>query len=135
MVLSLFRRLTASRSDRRLEPRGTQVDGFISLGGRDYPLKDWSRRGFSAVGFAAEHYPGDKLTLHVTLMLPGEDPGGADTAPLTFDCTAMVVWVDRERREVAGVFTDLDLRIQEKVIRALFNRRDQSQTLVAALHG
>ncbi len=120
MVFSLFRRLTASRFDRRLEPRGTRVDGHVSVNGRDYPLKDWSRRGFSAVGFGAELYPGDKIRLNVCLSLPGGLPGEEDSAPLTFDCSAVVVWVDRERRELAGVFTELDLRVQERIMRALF---------------
>ena len=126
MVFSLFRRFTSSHSDRRLEPRGTQIDGRISLAGRNYPLKDWSRRGFSAVGVGAEFYPGDKVALTVEVDLEGE--------PLSFDCSAVVVWVDRERKELAGVFTDLDLRIQEKIMRVLFARRAEEQGLGAPLH-
>lgn len=126
MVLALFRRFASSRSDRRVEPRGTRIDGRISLGGRAYPLKDWSRRGFSAVGVGADHYPGDKIALTVEVELEGE--------PLVFDCRAVVVWVDRERKELAGVFVDLDLRIQERIMRALFARRAEEQTLGAPLH-
>ena len=126
MVVSLFRRLFSSRTDRRLEPRGAHIDGQISLDGRNYPLKDWSRRGFSAVGVGPLLYPGDKISLSVAIDLEGE--------PLTFDCSAVVVWVDRERKEVAGVFTDLDLRVQERIMGCLFARRAEGQELGNPLH-
>lgn len=126
MVFSLFRRFTAPRSERRLEPRGNRIDGHISLEGRNYPLKDWSRRGFSAVGVATLLYPGDKVALSVEIDLEGE--------PISFDCGAVVVWVDRERKEVAGVFTNLDLRVQEKIMRTLFARGASDPSLGPALH-
>lgn len=125
MFLSLFRRLSSSSSERRAEPRGSQIDGHICIDGKDYPLKDWSRRGFSAGSYGAEHYPGDKIAMSVEVDLDGE--------PLAFDCRAVVVWVDRDRRELAGVFTDLDLRIQEKIMRSLFERRAEER-LTAPLH-
>jgi hypothetical protein len=110
MVLSLLRRFVA-QPNRRLEPREARIAGRISLGGREYPLKDWSRRGFSALGVRAEHYPGDRIALAVEIELAA----GA----LSFDCSAVVVWVDRERQELAGVFTELDHGIQDKILRAL----------------
>lgn len=125
MIFSLFRRL-ATQSDRRREPREARIDGRILLAGRNYPLKDWSRRGFSAVGVAAEHYPGDKLALTVEVDL---GDGG-----LRFDCSAMVVWVDRERREMAGVFTDLDHPVQERIARALAARGADGQMLGEPRH-
>jgi len=125
MVFSLFRRLASSRSERRLEPRGNRIDGHISLDGRNYPLKDWSRRGFSAVGVGALFYPGDKVALSVEIDLEGE--------PLNFDCSAVVVWVDRERKEVAGVFTNLDLRVQEKIMGTLFARSAGERPLGSVL--
>jgi len=117
MLLSLFRRLTASGSDRRIEPRGSDIDGRIVIDGKGYPLKDWSRRGFSACAYAAEHYPGDKIALSVEVELEGE--------ALEFDCRAVVVWVDRDRRELAGVFTDMDIHLQERILRSLFSRDGQ----------
>src|SRR3546814_3906538 len=72
MVLSFLRRFVPARSDRRRGPRGTQIDGHIILGGRHYSLKDWSRRGFSAVGVGADHYPGDSIALTVEVALQGE---------------------------------------------------------------
>jgi len=126
MVFSLFRRLSSSRSERRLEPRGDRIDGRISLDGRNYPLKDWSRRGFSAVGVGTLLYPGDKVALSVEIDLEGE--------PISFDCSAVVVWVDRERKEVAAVFTDLDLRVQEKIVRTLFADSTGESPLGTALH-
>ena len=126
MVFSLIRRITSSQPERRLEPRGTRIDGRVSLAGRNYPLKDWSRRGFSAVGVGAELYPGDKIALTVSVTLEEEQ--------LSFDCSAVVVWVDRERKELAGVFTDLDARIQERIMRVLFARRAAEQGVGAPLH-
>lgn len=126
MVFSLIRRLVALHPDRRLEPRGTRIDGQIDLGGRCYRLKDWSRRGFSAVGVGAEHYPGDKIALSVEVRLDGD--------VLRFDCYAVVVWVDRERQELAAVFIDLDRRIQDQIMRALFARDAERQGLGAPLH-
>ncbi|WP_193368649.1 hypothetical protein [Pelagibius marinus] len=126
MFSSLFRRFSSPCSDRRIEPRGTEVDGHVFIDGKAYPLKDWSRRGFSAGAYSAEHYPGDKIALTVELDIEDE--------ALTFDCQAVVIWVDRERRELAGVFTDLDLRVQEKIMRSLFARRAETQDLGAPLH-
>lgn len=126
MLLSLFRRFAAAHPERRLEPRGTRIDGRINLDGRSYRLKDWSRRGFSAVGIGAEHRPGDKVALSVEVQL--------DEETLRFRCRAVVVWVDRERRELAGVFTELDRRIQERIMRVLFARSAGQQSLDAPLH-
>ena len=89
MLASLFRRLSSPASDRRREPRGNHIDGKVSVDGRAYTLKDWSRRGFSAGAYTAEHYPGDKINLIVELDADGE--------PLVFDCEAVVVWVERDR--------------------------------------
>ncbi len=125
MLFSLFRRLSSPRCDRRIEPRGSQIDGRISIDGKDYPLKDWSRRGFSAGGYGAEHYPGDKITMSVEVDL--------DSESLEFDCRAVVVWVDRDRKELAGVFTELDLRVQEQIMRALLARHSEG-SLCAQLH-
>ncbi|HEY9549531.1 MAG TPA: hypothetical protein VIR45_08515 [Kiloniellaceae bacterium] len=119
MVLSFLRRFVPARSDRRRGPRGTQIDGHIILGGRHYSLKDWSRRGFSAVGVGADHYPGDSIALTVEVALQGET--------LVFDCCAVVVWVDRERKELAGVFTDLDRHLQDNILRVLGACRPEAQ--------
>lgn len=126
MLSSLLRRISSPSSDRRFEPRGNHIDGQISIEGRPYPLKDWSRRGFSAGAYTAEHYPGDKIDLDVEVEVDGE--------PLAFECRAIVVWVDRDRRELAGVFTDLDLRVQEKIMRSVFARKAEAQQLNAPLH-
>jgi hypothetical protein len=126
MLSALFRRLSSSPYDRRVEPRGSDINGQVLIDGQAYPLKDWSRRGFSAGAYAAEHYPGDKISLAVQLDLDGDQ--------VAFDCRAVVVWVDRDRKELAGVFTDLDIRIQEKIMRSLFEGRAEAQRLGAPVH-
>ncbi|NIA71523.1 hypothetical protein HBA54_23305 [Pelagibius litoralis] len=95
------------------------MSGLVSIDGRDYPLKDWSRRGFSASRYRAEHYPGDKVEMTVRVDL--------DEEPLVFACQAVVVWVDRDRRELAGVFTRLDIQIQEQIMSTIFARAARNQ--------
>ena len=126
MLSTLFRRLSSSGSDRRIEPRGSHIDGQVSIEGRAYPLKDWSRRGFSAGAYTAEHYPGDKIALDVEVEVDGQ--------ALAFGCQAVVVWVDRDRSELAGVFTELDMRVQEKIMRSVFARRGGEEQLGSPLH-
>lgn len=126
MLSSLFRRLSSSGTERRREPRGSEIDGQVSIDGRPYPLKDWSRRGFSAGAYTAEHYPGDKIDMKVEVEVDGE--------ALAFRCRAVVVWVDRERRELAGVFTDLDMRVQEKIMRSVFSRRADTPESGSVVH-
>src|SRR3546814_15508142 len=62
MVFSLFRRHVL-QPERRRDPRRLVIDGRIAFGGRVYPLKDWSHRGFAASGVGADHCPGDRLLL------------------------------------------------------------------------
>lgn len=126
MLSSLFRRFSPQSSDRRNEPRGSEVEGRIRLDGKAYPLKDWSRRGFSAGAYKAEFYPGDKITLDVELEVGDET--------LEFACEAVVVWVDRDRQELAGVFTNLDMRLQERIMRAVFARRAEAERRGRPVH-
>lgn len=126
MVLSLFRRLTGARMDRRREPRGSRIEGRVRVEGRHYSLKDWSRRGFSVVGVGPDFYPGDRIALSVEVDMAEQ--------PLSFDCHAVVVWVDRERKELAGVFTDLDLRVQERIMRETVARPAAGCGLTAPQH-
>src|SRR3546814_16169220 len=91
MVLSFLRRFVPARSDRRRGPRGTQIDGHIILGGRHYSLKDWTRRGFSAVGVGAVHYPGDSIARTVAVATQGEK--------LLFGFLTVCVWVSRWRKQ------------------------------------
>lgn len=114
MVFGFLTRLSNPGFERRREPRGSQLSGHVSIDGCNYPLKDWSRRGFSAACYRAEHYPGDKVDMTVQVELEQE--------PLVFSCRAVVIWVDRDRRELAGVFTHLDTQIQEQIMAAIFAR-------------
>ena len=126
MVFAFLSRLSTPRSERRREPRGSELSGLISIEGCEYPLKDWSRRGFSASAYKAGHYPGDKVEMTVRVDIKDE--------PLVFSCRAVVVWVDRDRKELAGVFTHLDTRIQEQIMSAIFaqSARTQESTAIHA---
>jgi hypothetical protein len=126
MLSSLFRRLSTSSSDRRSEPRGGGVEGRIHLGGKAYPLKDWSRRGFSAGSYREEYYPGDKVALDVEVVVEKET--------LAFACEAVVVWVDRDREELAAVFTGLDPRIQDRIMSSVFAQQVAAGSMGGAVH-
>lgn len=126
MLSSLFRRLSIQGSDRRSEPRGSGIAGRVHLGGKAYPLRDWSRRGFSAGAYRAEYYPGDKVALDIEVEVEEET--------LTFACEAVVVWVDRDREELAAAFTSLDPRIQDRIMNAAFARRAAAEPLDGAIH-
>lgn len=125
MIFAFLSRLSTPRSDRRGEPRGSKLNGQVSIEGCEYPLKDWSRRGFSATAYKAGHYPGDKVEMTVRVDL--------DDEPLVFACRAVVIWVDRDRKELAGVFTHLDTQIQEQIMTAIFAQAARGQE-GAALH-
>src|SRR3546814_8214351 len=71
MVFSLFRRHVL-QPERRRDPRRLVIDGRIAFGGRVYPLKDWSHRGFAASGVGADHCPGDRLLLTAEIPLTDE---------------------------------------------------------------
>src|SRR3546814_15789378 len=111
MVFSLFRRHVL-QPERRRDPRRLVIDGRIAFGGRVYPLKDWSHRGFAASGVGADHCPGDRLLLTAEIPLTDET--------LCFDCRGVVVWVDHARKELAVTFLGLDYRIERKIRRGLF---------------
>src|SRR3546814_19609900 len=111
MVFSLFRRHVL-QPERRRDPRRLVIDGRIAFGGRVYPLKDWSHRGFAASGVGADPCPGDRL------LLTAEIPLTAET--LCFDCRCVVVWADHPPKALTGTFLVLDYRIDRKMRREPF---------------
>ncbi len=86
--------------DRRREHRDRSITGSVSIGGRCYPLKDLTTRGFAVRAYRDEHCPGDRMPISLSLGRPADG--------LDFVCQAVVIRVDRAKGELAGVFADLD---------------------------
>ncbi len=84
-----------SSEDRRAAPREEVPDWLVWIGGKTYPLKDWSDSGFLATSCTHDVAVGDVLDL--TFSVP------ADTR-FEFSCQATVVRVDRETQELAATF-------------------------------
>ncbi len=107
MLQDLLARFGATYSDRRLARRCADMPGTISFAGSDYPVKDISQRGFAVKRYGAEHYPGDRVRVSVKL--------GDDDDSLVFDCDAVVTWVNRRTRELAGAFLELDPAMRRRI--------------------
>ena len=96
-----------SREQLRVDVNEEPADGAVEIGGVTYPVKNWSARGFLAAPCDA----GCKVTDRVSIAF---SVGGAPDR-ITFRCRALVIRVDRERHELAGVFLSLDEQVLQKI--------------------
>jgi hypothetical protein len=105
MLGELFKRLR-SRKDRRREPREDVSLGTINLGGRVFPVRNWSSTGFLASPCEGAFREGDTVDIRFEIQVPGQ--------VIRFSCQAILVRVDAKAQEIAGVFTmmDRDARVQ-----------------------
>ncbi|MGB8274461.1 MAG: hypothetical protein WCF16_04225 [Alphaproteobacteria bacterium] len=89
----------------RRESREQVAFGSLQIGDATYPLKNWSTTGFLATSYGGAEQEGDRVYIRLSVQLPGR----------TFDmaCKGIVVRVDREAREVAGVF--VNVRTEDRV--------------------
>jgi hypothetical protein len=92
--------LAASPEDKRRERREDVSDGTARFRGETYPLKNWSARGFCLGPCVSEHKTGDRLDIEFSVPLAGHR--------LEFSCRAVVLRVDPEKQEVAGIFATVD---------------------------
>ncbi len=100
MLGEFFKRLFSRSSDRRRARREDVRLGTVEIGGRAYPVRNWSSTGFLAVPYDGEHSEGDSVDIHFEVQL------SANT--IAFFCKAILVRVDPRSRELAGVFTMMD---------------------------
>ncbi|MDP6709521.1 MAG: PilZ domain-containing protein, partial [Alphaproteobacteria bacterium] len=104
--LQKLKRLRAVTSDQRNRAiREEAVEGTARIGDMEYRLKNWSARGFCVGPCEITPTPGDRLDIAFTIPLP--DP------VLEFACRTAVMRLDKESREIGGVFFNLDEELQE----------------------
>ena len=53
---------------------------------------------------------------------------------LAFACEAVVVWVDRDREELAAVFTGLDPRIQDRIMSSVLAQQAAAGRMDGRVH-
>lgn len=92
--------LGGARRDRRRERREEVTLGTVEIGGRICPVKNWSATGFLAAPCDCKYRDGDSVDIRFEVDIPGKS--------VRFTCKAILVRVDRESGEVAGVFTMMD---------------------------
>lgn len=80
----------------RRSPRRTVTGWKVRIDGKAYPVKDWNSYGFRATACSLDCSEGDRLDIEFSVPVPG---GGFDSK-----LHAAVVWVDSDKRELAGVF-------------------------------
>lgn len=100
MFGGLFKLLLPRGRDRRREPREAVTLGTVEIDGRHYTVKNWSSTGFLASPCDADHREGDTVDIRFGVQVPNR--------AITFSCKAIVVRVDRNAGELAGVFTMMD---------------------------
>jgi len=100
MLGDLFKRLFSRGSERRREPREDVSLGTVEINGRRFTVKNWSSTGFLAGPCDSGHREGDTVEIHFGVQVPNET--------IAFSCQAIVVRVDKQSKELAGVFTMMD---------------------------
>ncbi len=96
----LMTMLGGGRGDRRRQPREEVTLGTVDIGGRAYPVKNWSTTGFLAAPCDCKCREGDRVDIRFHVDVPGKS--------VRFACKASLVRVNREPGEVAGVFTMME---------------------------
>jgi len=89
------------------EGREEAIDGTVQIRGAMYPVKNWSSRGFLAAFCGADCKVADRV--NITFAVPSA------AGNLEFDCRAIVVRVDKDTQQLAGVFISLDESAQKAI--------------------
>ena len=97
----------AAPEDRRRERREEVSDGTARFGGETYPLTDWSARGFCLEPCVTDHKIGDRLDIDFSVAI--------GDGRLEFNCRALVLRVDKERRQMAGIFATVDEETRQAI--------------------
>ena len=94
--------LSKSPEERRRERREALSDGTARLLDNTYPMKNWSARGFCVGSCVLDQHKqiGDRLEIDFSIPL-------ADHR-IEFSCRALVLRVDPEKQELAGMFATVD---------------------------
>ncbi len=92
--------LSATEKNRRRDPREEVDDGSVEIGGRTYPVKNWSAHGFMAKPCDVKCNIADQLDTTFTLRFDNEE--------IEFSCNAIVVRIDKKSQELAAAFVMLN---------------------------
>ena len=90
---------SATEKNRRRDPREEVDDGSVEIGGRTYPVKNWSVHGFMAKPCDVKCNIADQLDVKITIRFAIEK--------IEFSCCVVVVRVDEKRQELAAAYVAL----------------------------
>jgi hypothetical protein len=109
MFRELLKRLFPGTNNRRREPREEVAVGTVEIGGRSYSVRNWSSTGFLAAPFDGAYKEGDSVDIKFQVQVPGQ--------AIRFACKAILVRIDPQSREFAGVFTMMERETRVVVAR------------------
>ena len=89
----------ATEKDRRREPREEVDDGWVEIDGRTYPVKNWSAHGFMTKPCDVDCNIADQLDVKIVIRFAIEK--------FEFGCPAIVIRMDKKRRELAAAYVAL----------------------------
>ncbi len=99
--------IVAAPREQRRERREDVSDGTARFEGETYPLTNWSARGFCLEPCVTDHKIGDRLDVDFSVAI--------DDGRLDFNCRALVLRVDKERRQMAGIFATVDEETRQAI--------------------
>ena len=101
MLQSLLKRIgrPSTAAEQRRAEREEVLDGRAIINGVTCPLVNWSPVGFLVRDYQGDHHPGDRTQLAVKVK--------AHKQEFDFTCSALVVRVDRNSGEFAGIFVNM----------------------------
>lgn len=105
---------SGSGVDRRTLPRLNEVGATVMLGTISHTVADWNPEGFRITHYAGPLKAGDRI--RARLMLPHRD------VSYGFDLNCEIRHVDRLRKDLGCVFTDIDPASLQRLKRIFADR-------------
>ena len=99
--------LQTTPEERRREAREDLEGALVVVDGDAYGLADWSAHGFCVAEYTAGRKPGDRVDMYFSI------PMGDQT--LEFKCRAVIARYDVAKRELGGMFSNLDDELQDHI--------------------
>lgn len=116
--------LSKSPEERRRERREALSDGTARLLDNTYPMRNWSARGYCVGSCVLDQQIGDRLEIDFSIPLADQR--------IEFSCRALVLRVDPEKQELAGMFATVDDSTQRAIDEhfGIFPARSAARALV-----
>ena len=99
--------LQTTPEQRRREAREAVEGGLVVLDGEAYGLADWSAHGFCVAEYTGDRKPLDRVEMYFSI------PMGDET--LEFKCRTVIARYDAKKRELGGMFSNLDDEMQDMI--------------------